>query len=161
MSQTVPLKKITLKEVCNVKREDDARAYFLAAAKEERELCMIVGEIRGYGSKASQYGESNFLTGFFMAQNRATGKIYKASKAYLPNDITEELIAAFQSRKTEDEIIKFQVTITAVQADTPTGYTFVTEPARTPEAVNRESEMLQTFLAVPAPAEQKKLASKK
>ncbi|HNB00943.1 MAG TPA: hypothetical protein PLK61_03995, partial [Nitrosomonas sp.] len=104
-----------------------------------------------------QYGENLFLTGFFMAQNRENGRILKASKAYLPRDLVDELVAGFNSRTSADDVIKFTVSITAVESPgSAAGYTFICEPARTPEAVNRESEMLQVFLALPAPDAKKK-----
>lgn len=164
MSNAKLLKKITLKEVCELGRDkttEQVKAFFLEKAKQNAELVAIAGDMTGYGGKMTQYGESFFLTGVFFAQNRVTKALYKASKIYLPKDATETIIAAFQNRKQEADHVHFKLSVKVVEDASATGYTYICEPVASPESINREAELEASFLALPAPKSNLKIAGKK
>lgn len=165
MSNAILLKKITLKEICELKRDmpkEKVVEFFQAKAEQNAEIAVIAGEMTGYGGRTTQFGESVFLTGLFFAQNRETGQMYKAGKVYLPKDATENLVSMFQQRDQADKYIRFQLSVRVVEDSGNTGYTYVTEPVRTPESINREAELMSTFAALPAPEKKAlKVAGKK
>ena len=164
MTEPKLLKKITIKEITGMGRDktvDDVKRSRLEQAKNNTELAVIAGKVTGYGGKATQYGESLFLIGSFIAQNRMTGEVFKSGKCYLPKDATENLVAMFQGRTVNDQYIKFQLSVTVVEDSSATGYTYICQPTRTAESVTEEAEMLASIAALPAPKPQAKLASNK
>ena len=160
MSTTTDVRKITVKTVLGIKsKNDEAKAQLKEIAKTTPNCIAFVGTMNGWGSKATQYGESHFITGELFAKNLVTGEVFESSKAYLPSDITEVSIAAFNNREANSEGIKIQATISIVEdASLATGYTFISKPIKTPQSVNRAAEMLGALHSVPAP---KLLESKK
>lgn len=151
MSKITALKKITIKDVCGVERGEDVKEFMRQEAERGGELIAIAGEVTGYGGKATQFGESFFLIGLFVAQNRKTGEVFKSSKVYLPKDVTENIMSAFISRKTDEQSVKFQLSVSVVKdKSSAVGYAYLCEPIRTPEAVSREQELLASFDALPA-----------
>lgn len=158
----VQVKKITIKVVCELGRmpTDEVKAHFLNLAKHNTEIAAIAGEVTGYGSRATQFGESFFLLGTFFAQNRGTGKLYEANKCYLPKDVTENIVNAFRNRLDASEHIEFKVIVQIVEDKSgATGYTYICKPIATPESITKRAKMMSTFLSLPAP--EKKTVAKK
>ena len=158
--ETRTLKKITLKDILGIERGADVKAIMLEHAAKETELAAIAGDVRGYGGKTTQFGESLFLVGDFVAQNRVTGEVFKSQRAYLPKDATEAVVARFNSRKGDDEYVNFTLIVKVIKDKSAMGFTYVCEPVRDARSVTREAELLATFAALPAPKEVKVIAKK-
>lgn len=155
------LSKMNIKAICGLGRGDDAKEFMRKQAETNAELAAIAGEVTGYGGKVTQYnreGEKNFfLLGSFMAINRQTGEVFRSGKLYLPAGITETIKSQFDSRKEATETVNFQLTVTVIKdKEAATGYVYLVEPIRSPEAVNKERLMLDSLLALPAPKEKVK-----
>lgn len=162
MSKEIKLvKKITIKEICEIGREGDIKAFMLEKAKAETELAVIAGYITGHGTAKTNFGESVYLVGSFMAQNRMNGKIVKSSKVYLPRSAAQDAVASFMGRTNATDKIKVELSVSVVEDSSPTGYTYICEPIRTPTTINEEAELMATFTALPAPKVVKQLASSK
>jgi len=146
MASAKRLKKLTTKDIMglNTKPTHEVKAELIKIAESDNSrLYHMKGEVTAYGGKHTQYGESFFFVGSFAAQNLQTGEIFSAGKVYLPKDVTEDLIAAFKSRS-DDSAISFDLVV-GVIPDAKQGYNYVSEPVRSPEAVDREAEMIASF----------------
>lgn len=150
------LKKITIKDVLEIKRGEDSKSVLSSLAENDTEICVISGEVTGYGVKATQYKASHFFVGMFFAQNRTNGKIFKATKIYLPEDFSENIVTTFNNKSEGTDSVRFQVSIKVVKdTSSNAGYTYICEPIKTPELINKEAEMMATFLQLPAPEKKK------
>lgn len=167
-NDTKLLKKITIKEVLELGREmttEQVKAHFTNLANEQpgREIAALSGDVTGFGTKTTQFGESIYFTGVFFAQNRETGALYKAAKIYLPRDAAENLVASFGGRQQADDSIRFTM-IVRLTPDPSQGYTYVCEGIKTPQSINREAELLSMFKnldVLEPPKAQAKLAGAK
>lgn len=164
--ETILLKKMTVKTLFGMSRDEDAKKYFRNLADEAgkggAELAVIGGKVNGYGNKATQFGDSTFLTGFFVAQNRQDGKLYRSGVLYLPKGTAEALAAAFEKRNEKADWIRFQLTLSVTEdSKSAVGYTFICESARDTETLNEEKELLQAFDMLPAPKKLKAISGKK
>jgi hypothetical protein len=154
------VKKITIKEIIGIPKDEDTKVYMTKLSSESPEIAAIVGDVTGFGGKMTQYGESFFLTGSFMAQNRMTGEVIKSGKMYLPKDVTETIIASVKNREHATDATSLHLTIKVVP-DLSQGFTYICEPVKTIESVSREAEMEGQLLALGAPKPLKSLAHKK
>lgn len=146
------LKKVTIKSVMGLTREADMKEFCkgLLKDKKEVEIVAVAGKVTGWGGKVNQFGESQFLIGRFFAINRQTGEQFKASKAYLPKDITENIIAAFDKRGDVNSAVEFSTTIKIVP-DAAQGYTYICEGLETPDTINEDAHLLSKIASLPAP----------
>jgi len=166
MTEFKPLSKMTIKDIVGVASGEDIKKKMRnlaeAAGAKGAEIAAIVGEVTGWGGKATQYGDTIFFTGTFIAQNQQDGSRYRSSKIYLPKNVSETIKGAFDTRKTAEDIIKFQLTVTVIEdSSVAVGYKYVVDPARTPEVVNKEAAMASVFDSLPAPQAVKQLETKK
>jgi hypothetical protein len=149
------LKKITLKAIGGLSRETskaDTIAFFKDVVTKNPDFCAIVGDITGYGNTVTAFGASTYFSGTFVACNRSTGEQFKSSKVYLPADLASIAVAAFNGKKADAEGIHFHAHIRVVlDASSATGYTFVSEPIKSPESINREAELMAKLTSMPAP----------
>lgn len=157
------LKKISVKELLGLKRTDsgsEAMKKLLDAG--HIKIFRIKGNVTGYGTKNTQFGESMVLTGQFIAQNLVDGKLFKASKAYMPKDFTETVISNFNNRGDAANGLEFTAEVSVIKdSSAGTGYTYIVEPVETEVTRSFEAQALKEFNALPAPAEVKKLANGK
>lgn len=148
--------KLSLKEIIGLKRntpKDQVVSEMRKHAESSTQIASIIGDVEGYGVKATQYGESIFLAGLFIARNEINGDIFKSDKIYLPKNAVDNIVAKFKGRTGPEDKVKFQLGVRVVEdSASATGYTYICEPVRTPEIVSREQEMLEAFNALPPPA---------
>jgi len=157
MSTIKTLKKISVKELFGLKRNDDGKAKMQELVKSgHKEIFVISGRVTGFASKATQYGESFALLGQFLARNQINGDVFKATKCYLPKDFTENVIGTFQNRSDESGAIEFTANVSVVEdSSSATGYTYIVEPVTTAESMAWEAKAMQSLLAIPAPEKPK------
>lgn len=157
------LSKMTLKEITGNRAltTDEYKAKMKELSVSQAEIAAISGEVTGFGEKSTNFGVSTYLVGSFVAQNRLTGELFKATKAYLTGGASEEIVAKFRQRAAAEDTVRFQLTVTVVpDVKSATGYTYVIQPIKTPEVINREAELLATFAALPAPKPVKGIGNK-
>lgn len=156
------VKKITCKQLAGIDRaktKEETVELMKKIADEKPDYAAIVGDMTGYGTVASQYGVTTFLTGSFQAINRNTGKMYKASKVFLPKDFTDVVKAAFDGRDKQNAGVHVHCTISVVKdSSSATGYTYISQPIKNPESINRDAELSAMLVSLPVP---KQIAQKK
>lgn len=149
------VKKITMKVIADIPRDDSKAATiekFMGTAKSHPDFAAISGDITGYGTKKGAFGENFYFNGSFVAINRKSGQIFTSSKIYLPNDLADNAVAAFNGRSKDSEGVHFHAHIQiALDPSSATGYTFVSQPIKTPESINREAELIAKLTNLPAP----------
>lgn len=157
------LKKISVKELMGLKRGDNGAEHMKKLLDAgHKNIFRIKGNVTGFGSKSTQYGESIVLTGQFLAQSLVDNKLYKASKAYMPKDFTETVIANFQNRGEANNSVEFTAQVSIVKdTSAGTGYTYIVEPIETEITRSWEENAMKEFSALPAPAAVKQLANGK
>ena len=151
------LKKISVKELLGLKRGDSGAKHIQKLLESGvSKLYRIKGNVTGYGTKTTQYGESFVLTGQFIAQSLVDGKIFKASKAYLPKDFTETIIAEFKNRGNVENGLEFTAEVSACEdSSVATGYSYTVEPVETEISRSFEEKAIKEFSALPAPKQLK------
>lgn len=156
MSEPKSVKKITIKEIIGLTgvATDEVKAHMLDLAKQggsAAELAAIAGEVQGYGAKASQYGESFFLTGNFVSLNRQTGEILESNKLYLPKDTTENVMAEYKNRTESTDLVSIKLIIRVIlDKASSTGYSYVCKPIETPELINKKAKLVALLSNLPA-----------
>lgn len=157
--EAILLPKMTLKSICGMTRqtsEEDTKKYFLTKAKDSAEVAVIAGYADGFSTKAGAKGESTFFSGLFLAQNRESGVNFKSYKLFLPKSATDIIVAQLKNRANGQDEVKFKLVVRVVEdSSSAAGYTYICEPVKTPELLNKEMELMQTFLALPAPSRKK------
>lgn len=145
MADVKALKKLSVKEVMGF----DEKELLEIANSKKNELCVFVGDARTYGVKPTQFGNATFLLGSFLAVNLRNGERFKSTKLYLPNDVAENVVAELDNREDRTQPVHFKVQVeVAVSKKSKGGYTYVASEITTPEALDREAELLKML---PAP----------
>jgi ABC-type Fe3+-hydroxamate transport system substrate-binding protein len=163
MSEKVKiLRTMTAKEIMGVTGKDSvAKEQWMKHAKAGFEpLFHIAGDVQGYGMKHTTNGEQTFLLGIFLGRNNVTGQLFRSTKVYLPSKgDSETIVAMFKTGRETDKdfILGFTYEYNVEESDkSPTGYTYVGSPERSPEQVTREAELIGRMKALPAPKAAKK-----
>jgi len=72
--------------------------------------------------------------------------------------LTDSAVAAFNARHADSAAVHFSAVVRVVRDNSAaTGYTFISEPIKSPESINREAELVAKLTNLP----QAKLLSKK
>ncbi len=161
--ETKVVNKLTIKTILGIERgktKEEVINIMKGYAATNSEVAAVLGKVTGFGSKATQFGESTFFIGDFYAQNRETGEVFEGNKIYLPKDVSETIKAAFENRNSQDEYVKVSLTVSVVKDSGVVGYAYVCRPIKNPQSINERAEMLGQFAQLPAP-EKKKIAQAK
>lgn len=142
-TETIHLKKMTIKNLCEVPRgtPDDTKAYFKARVAANAAIATIIGHVTGYGLKNGQYGENIFFTGDFFARNEENGKVFESGKLYLPKDTADTIKSQFDSRPDANAGVEFKLQVSVV-ADPNSGFTYIASPIRDAQTVSRRAALL-------------------
>ncbi len=150
------VKKITMKTIAGLNRDIDKAAtvkHFLDQLATHPDFAAVSGDVTGFGTKPGVFGENYYFNGTFIAINRKTGEVFKAPKIYLPNDLAENVVAAFNGRVKEGDAgngVHFSAhIILAEDKGGATGYTFVSKPIANPQSINREAELQAVLTGLP------------
>lgn len=123
------LKKITMKECMN-------------GVKVGKKL-ILGGIAYAYGSTSTNYGESIYIEGDFVAVNPDTKEQYSAPKLFLPPNTHDSLVKRLDNRKDQAEVIEIGIQIEVVESDkSVVGYTFLISPIETKETLDRRAAMV-------------------
>lgn len=157
------LKKISVKELLGLKRGDSGAEHIKKLLEQGHEkIFRIKGNVTGYGTKSTSYGESSVLTGQFLAQNLIDGSIFQSSKAYMPKDFTETVISNFQQRGDAQNSVEFTAEVSVTKdSSSATGYSYLCTPIETEISRSWLENAVKEFTALPAPKVQAKIAGKK
>ncbi len=128
--------KITFKSVVGVpemtavKFQDESGIEKTAMRGVEREYMRVVGVVRGFEVKTSQYGDSVEFKGPFRAVNVLTGEVSNAGKLFLPNIAESYVFNAFSSHSEQEGFTGLEVAfdIGIKPAATPAGYEYTVKP---------------------------------
>lgn len=149
MAKVSEMKKLSIKSIMGLSREDDTHKFMIEKAKNQTVLCAIAGDVTGYRQLATQFGKSFALVGTFVAQNLITGENFEASQLFLPKDAADNLVAQFDQRKELEGFINFACQVKVVE-DKGQGFMYITTPIRDAKATTRRNELLSLFAALPA-----------
>lgn len=159
--EVLPLKTMTIKELSGHGhlKDSDLKAHLKQlAGTEGQELCAVAGEINGHGSKITPFGPSVYFTGSFVGVNRRTGQQFRSGKFYPSKDFADVLIAQFASAGVSSGL-RFNVVISVVPSTKGAdGYTYVSEPIRTAEVIDRQADLFATLGQMPKLIDNKKKA---
>jgi len=130
------LNKITFKvvsgapEMAAVKFVDESGNEKTAMRGVERDYMRVVGIVRGYDVKTSQYGDSVEFKGQFRAVNMTTGEESNAGKLFLPHIAESYVYNAFESHSRTDGFTGLEVAfdIGIKPASTAAGYEYTVKP---------------------------------
>lgn len=163
MTAIKTLKRISVKELLGLKRADSGKEKIQELLKQGiTNVFTITGRVTGFASKATQYGENFALIGEFLARNDINGELHKSTKAYLPKDFTENVIAQFQNREANSSAVEFSAHVKILEdSASATGYTYIVEPIETIETMAWQQQAMKTLLALPAPIPVEKKNGKK
>lgn len=153
----LPLKSMTVKELSGVAhlKDADLTREMKELAKHNTELCAVAGEINGHATKPTALGASTFFTGSFIGINRRTGATYRSGKFYPPKDFADTLLGVFAG--SSGQAIRFNVVISVAESTKGAlGYTYISEPIKTAEVINRDAELMATLGQMPKLLEKKK-----
>lgn len=153
------VKRISIKELFSLKRADDGKKHMQSLVEAGHDqIFTITGQVTGFTTKSTQYGESHALLGNFIARNDLTSEIFKSTRAYLPNSFTEEVVSKFQQRGDAESTIEFTAHVHVMEdSGSATGYSYDVRPVRTAENMAWEAQAMQSLTALPAPEKTKKL----
>lgn len=139
MADIKKLKKISTKDIMNL---TEAQTLEIAKSKKQ-DLYVIGGDVAAYGIKPTTFGPAPFVLGTFVAQNSITGERFASSKAYLPNDAAENIMAMFDKRSVDDPV-HFVMSVSVVESKkSKNGYTYMCEPVRDTSLISREAELVK------------------
>lgn len=160
MTTIKQLKKISVKELFGLGRGDNGAENIKKLIEAgHKKIFRITGNVTGFGKKQTQFGESYVLTGQFLAQNLVSNEIFKSSKAYMPKDFTETVIANFEQRGDMASSVEFTAEVSVMKdSSVATGYTYDVSGIETAESMAWEAQAVQRFLALPAPVKKGKAA---
>lgn len=127
------------------------------------ELFKVAGTLNDYEDVPTNFGDSTRLKGEFVAVNvcpRSSqgGEIFRANRLYLPDIMTEQLVAALASLKSNDPqaIIEFGFLVSIIPDEkSTTGYVFMSESLLETNKVDPLAKLAATLgikLALPSPA---------
>lgn len=139
------IKKISAKTVCGkIKQEvlgkdgDDQDVIGFR----ERSLMRVIGVATGVRTGTTNFGEFVAFRGQFQATDLSTGKEFRSSQCFLPDDVTGMIHAQLASGDTKAVEFAFDIGIRP-RDDLPIGYEYTSKPLLKPS----ENDPLTNLLA--------------
>lgn len=111
-----------------------------------KDLIVINGIATGTINFMSKYGENTGLEGTFFAYNLITGETFESNGAFLPNNLTQQLVKILE--KGEQQDVEVSCTISIMESDkNAEGFAWVANKPKTEEFVRRENEIKNRFMS--------------
>lgn len=137
------IKSITTKTVFGKPTKDDIG----------KTLMYVTGIVDASFVHNSTYGENVGLKGDFVAVNAQTGEKFASKAAFLPAQVTEQVIQQLEQGVIE---IEFKTAIALMETDKNTaGYTYVAEAPQTEERKAKAAHLLEVAGDFPLAIENK------
>lgn len=138
MEKLNQLKSINYNDVLDKKEiKKDLEAHF------NKPLIYIEGLAYSTITHMTKYGENTGFKGKFMAMNHITGEVFEAKAAFLPKNLTEDLVRILD----KNGEVKVQATIQIMPSDKNSdGFAWVAEEPQTEARQNAEDALTDSFL---------------
>jgi len=119
-------------------------------------LLYVKGDAYSTITVMTKYGEQTGFEGDFKAYNMLTGEVYSSDAAFLPQQLTLNLLAALE----KNDMVTVETTVEIIPSDKNSdGIAWVTKKPLTEEKISRATELEKEFFesiggfkALPAPA---------
>lgn len=117
-------------------------------------LMHVAGIVDSYFTKEGKYGENTGLKGDFVSVNAITGEKFASSCAFLPSQITDNIVDQLKEGVIE---IEFTASIVLVESDkNDKGYAYVAEAPKTEERKAKAAHLVEVAKSFPLAIEDKK-----
>lgn len=109
-------------------------------------LANIYGVATTSFSHTTKYGENTGFKGDFFGVNLITGEVLESSAAFLPKQITEQIIKQLETNQGGE--VHFSCTLKALESDkSPSGYAWIADEIDSEACANRRAALLKIALA--------------
>ena len=129
------LKKITIKDV--IGKPEIGKKVLIGGVAEKHQI------------KMTNFGESIYFTGNFVAVDPTSKKQFESNTIYLPGDVSESMARTMDKQEENDETpsVEFQLEVSVVASEkSNTGYSYMTREIETKESVNVKKKMADSLI---------------